>query len=204
MNSYKTLHTDMLTDKTSDDSMHQIQSQDSVDESPSPPRKAAKLCQNRPIPRPIPKPCYLCVFAEEAVCVQYTRYIMNESSRTSRAQIAQLIAEDVNERETQAGRSPEGATTADIERHIATHMLQPSIKIPEIIRELDDVRRLLRGSITSVDPETGNSVIDTGNVSLYLKVIRELQQVYKIGDPSKLAMGNVVITGGANALNTDV
>jgi hypothetical protein len=129
---------------------------------------------------------------------------MNESSRTSRAQIAQLIAEDVNERETQAGRSPEGATTADIERHIATHMLQPSIKIPEIIRELDDVRRLLRGSITSVDPETGNSVIDTGNVSLYLKVIRELQQVYKIGDPSKLAMGNVVITGGANALNTDV
>ncbi|KAJ1466121.1 hypothetical protein T484DRAFT_1756905 [Baffinella frigidus] len=151
-----------------------------------------------------PKPCYLCLFAEEEVCVQYSRYIIHESSGSSRVQIAHQIAEDLNDRETKAGRSPEGATAVDVERHIATHMLQPSVKIPEIIRELDDVRRLLRGSITSLDPETGNSVIDTGNVTLYLKVVRELEQVYKMGDPSKLAMGNVGVLGGANAVNTDL
>jgi hypothetical protein len=187
----------------SDHLMHDP-SQDSVDQSPSPTLKRETLGQNRPTSMPIPKPCYLCLFADEAVCVQYSRYITNESSRASRSQIAHQIAEDLHERETQAGRSPEGATATDIERHIATHMLQPSVKIPEIIRELDDVRRLLRGSITSLDPETGNTVIDTGNVSLYLKVVRELQQVYKMGDPSKLAIGNPVATGGANSLNTDL
>jgi hypothetical protein len=138
---------------------------------------------------PAPKPCYLCYFSDEPVCVQYSKFIMQESARMSRQQIAKLVSKEISCHEMRAGRSPRGATAVDIERHIALHMLYPTIKIPELIRELDGVRHLLRGSITNVCPETGTSIIDTGNVSLYLRVVREIQQVYKMGDPTKLSLG---------------
>jgi hypothetical protein len=140
---------------------------------------------------PVPKPCYLCFYSDEPVCVQYSKYIMQECARTSRQQVAQQVSEDICEREMMAGRTAHGASIVDIERHIALHMLHPSIKVPELIRELDGVRHILRASVTNICPDTGTSVIDSGNVSLYLRVVRELQQVYKMGDPSKLSMGGV-------------
>jgi hypothetical protein len=148
--------------------------------------------------------CYLCFFAEEQVCVQYAKYIINESQRCCRKQIAHQIALDIETRDTHNGNVSQGASASDIEKHIAEHMLHPNVKVPEIIRELDGVRRLLRSSITTTDPETGDRVIDTANVSLYLKVIREINQVYKMGDTTKLTLGASVVSTGISALNTDL
>jgi hypothetical protein len=127
--------------------------------------------------------------------MQYATYILHECARSSRLQVAQQIARDIQEREAQSGRSVEGADVASIDRHIALHILHPAVKVPEIIRELDGLRRRLHGSLTNVCPDTGNSVIDTGNVALYLKVVREIQQVYKMGDTAKLSLGGVKETG---------
>ncbi|KAJ1465668.1 hypothetical protein T484DRAFT_3636042 [Baffinella frigidus] len=137
------------------------------------------------------KPCYMCLFAEEVLCVQYTTFILNETARSSRNQIARQVADDIVSRDLQMGRSPsEGASVADIERHIALHMLSPAVKVPELIRELDDVRRLMRASITNVCPDTGAAVVDTGNVALYLRVVREQIQIYKMGDIAKLSLAS--------------
>jgi hypothetical protein len=149
--------------------------------------------------------CYLCFYAEEEVCIQYAKYIINESQRCCKKQIAQQMAQDIEARETRnGGNVPQGASASDIEKHISEHVLHPSVKVPEIIRELDGVRRLLRSSITSTDPETGDRVIDTANVTLYLKVIRELHQVYKMGDTTKLTLGASITNTGISALNTDL
>jgi hypothetical protein len=136
--------------------------------------------------------------------MQYARYIVNESQRCCRKQIARQIADDIHDRDTRSGITSEGASTSDIEKHISEHILHPSVKIPEVIRELDGMRRLLRSSITTTDPETGDRVIDTANVSLYLKVIREINQVYKMGDTAKLTLGASVASTGISALNTDL
>jgi hypothetical protein len=149
-------------------------------------------------------PCYLCFFAEEQVCVQYSKYIINESQRCCKKQIARQIADDIETREARDGTTSEGASASDIEKHISEHMLHPNVKVPEIIRELDGIRRLLRSSITTTDPDTGDRVIDTGNVTLYLKVIRELNQVYKMGDTAKLTLGSGGGTSLISALNTDL
>jgi hypothetical protein len=148
--------------------------------------------------------CYLCFFAEEQVCIQYVKYITNECQRCCRKQIAQQIANDIETREMRNGNEPQGASVSDIEKHISEHMLHPNVKVPEIIRELDGMRRLLRSSITTTDPETGDRVIDTANVTLYLKVIRELHQVYKMGDTTKLTLGASVTSTGISAVNTDL
>jgi hypothetical protein len=148
--------------------------------------------------------CYLCFYAEEEVCVQYAKYIITESQRCCKKQIAKQISQDIEARERCNSNTPIGASAADIEKHISEHVLHPSVKVPEIIRELDGMRRLLRSSITSTDPETGDRVIDTANVTLYLKVIRELHQVYKMGDTTKLTLGASVAGTGVSALNTDL
>jgi hypothetical protein len=151
---------------------------------------------------PIIKTCYMCLFAEEAVCAQYTTFIMNETARSSRNQIARQVSGDIIANDLQAGRDPaEGASVADIERHIALHMLSPSVKVPELIRELDDVRRLMHASITNTCPETGAAVVDTGNVALYLRVVREQIQVYKMGDIAKLSLATA---GVAASVATDL
>lgn len=148
--------------------------------------------------------CYLCFYAEEEVCIQYAKHIMSESQRCCKKQIAHQIAKDIEAREIANGNIVQGASASDVERHISEHVLHPSVKVPEIIRELDGMRRLLRSSITSTDPETGERVIDSANVSLYLKVIRELNQVYKMGDPAKLTLGVSLASAGISAMNTDL
>jgi hypothetical protein len=140
---------------------------------------------------PVFKPCYLCLYSDEPIVVQYVKYIMTETARSSRQQIAHLIAGDIAAHEQKSGRSPDGASVLDVERHIALHMLHPSIKVPELIRELDDMRRLIRGTITNICPDTGAAILDNGNMSLYLRVVRELQQVYKLGDQAKLSLGGI-------------
>ena len=150
------------------------------------------------------QPCYMCHFAEEAICAQYTTFILNETARSSRNQIARQVAQDIVAQDLQANRqASDGASVADIERHIALHMLSPSVKIPELIRELDDVRRLMRASITNTCPDTGTAVVDTGNVALYLRVVREQMQVYKMGDVAKLSLGSTGISA-SNPLATDL
>jgi hypothetical protein len=149
------------------------------------------------------KSCYMCHFAEEIVCAQYATFVMNETARSSRNQIANQIAADIVLRDTEAGRpASDGASVADIERHIALHMLSPSVKVPELIRELDDVRRLMRASITNVCPDTGLSTVDTGNVALYLRVVREQIQVYKMGDVAKLSLASAGLV--TTTLATDI
>jgi hypothetical protein len=146
--------------------------------------------------------CYLCFFAAELRCVNYNKYIIDESPRCATAQIAKQITDDISARDNELGVVSEGATVADIQRHIASHMLHPLVKVPELIRELDDMRRLLSGSISSTDPETGATIIDAANMSLYLKVVREIQQIYKMNDSSKLFLGSM--HGGSAALQTDL
>jgi hypothetical protein len=148
--------------------------------------------------------CYLCFFSDEQATIQYSKYIINESQRCCRKQIARQIADDIHTRDSQSGTTSEGASVSDIEKHISEHMLHPSVKIPEVIRELDGIRRLLRSSITTTDPETGDRVIDTANATLYLKVIRELNQVYKMGDTAKLTLGSTATSTLISAANTDL
>jgi hypothetical protein len=167
------------------------------DSTPRTPTQPISICMKRS-----KKHCYLCFFAKELICVNYNKYIIDESQRCATAQVAKQIADDISERDKQLGTVSEGATVADIQRHIASHMLHPLVKVPELIRELDDMRRLLRGSISSTDPETGASIIDTANMSLYLKVVREIQQIYKMNDSSKLFLGSM--HDGCTTLQTDL
>ena len=44
----------------------------------------------------------------------------------------------------------------------------------------------LEGITTSVDPETGQTVVEAKNVTVYLKVVSEVMQMYRTGEVGRM------------------
>ena len=131
--------------------------------------------------------CYMCYFSDNQNCVQYTDFIIRESHRTTVKDMAQQIFEELSQHESDS--NTKGASFKDIQKHIKNHMLHPAVKVPAILRDLDSIRETLHDTLITKDAETGAKVVDSTNVVLYLRVIRELNQLYKLGDISKLSFG---------------
>lgn len=84
--------------------------------------------------------------------------------------------------------APESAGTSeqDIKEHIQKgHLLLPSLQISHILRSLLSLRDTLHGMLITED-ENGVKTVDARHMSVYLKVIAEIMQVYRTGDISKL------------------
>jgi hypothetical protein len=54
------------------------------------------------------------------------------------------------------------------------------------MRSLLKLTDKLEGITTSVDLETGQTVVEAKNVAVYLKVVSEVMQMYRTGEVSKL------------------
>jgi hypothetical protein len=80
----------------------------------------------------------------------------------------------------------EGIGLDEVREHIMMHTLCPSVRVACIMRSLLKLTDKLEGITTSVDPETGQTVVEAKNVTIYLKVISEVMQMYRTGEVSKL------------------
>jgi hypothetical protein len=137
--------------------------------------------------------CYLCLYATETNVLEITNFIIKESHRATPGELATQICAEIAEHDGGT------VTHAQVVAHITEHMIHPAVKMACIVRELDDVRRKVHRTMLSVDPETGQLAVDMNNVNAYVRVVREIQQVYRQGDPLKLTFGTV---GDAAALST--
>jgi hypothetical protein len=54
------------------------------------------------------------------------------------------------------------------------------------MRSLLKLSDKLEGITTAYDPETGETVVDGKNVSVYLKVVSEIMQMYRTGEVNRL------------------
>jgi hypothetical protein len=80
----------------------------------------------------------------------------------------------------------EGIGLDEVREHIMVHTLSPSVRMACILRSLLRLTDKLEGITTSVDPETGQTTVEAKNVSVYLKVISEVMQMYRTGEVSRL------------------
>ena len=89
----------------------------------------------------------------------------------------------------------EGTTKAEIKEHIQRgHLLSPSLQVSHILRSLLDLRDTLHTMLITED-ENGTKTVDARNMSVYLKVIAEIMQVYRTGDISKMLFASEEKTG---------
>jgi hypothetical protein len=73
----------------------------------------------------------------------------------------------------------------EILTHVSKHVLHPSVRVASILRNLLDLAEMLRELIMS-RAEDGTPLIDVRTVTVYLKVIAEIMQIYRNADMSRM------------------
>ena len=81
-------------------------------------------------------------------------------------------------------------TSEDIELHIRRHVLHPSVRVSQILRNLLELADTLQ-ELVSGRGEDGMPLVDVRTVTVYLKVIAEIMQIYKTADLSKMLFADL-------------
>jgi hypothetical protein len=78
----------------------------------------------------------------------------------------------------------------DILNHISKHVLHPSIRVAQILRNLLELAESLQ-ELVLTRAEDGSPLIDVRTVTVYLKVVAEIMQIYRSADMSKMLFADL-------------
>lgn len=79
----------------------------------------------------------------------------------------------------------EPPTQEEILNHIQKHVLHPTVRVAQILRNLLNLADTLQELVVSRSDD-GLPLIDVRTVTVYLKVVSEIMQIYKTADMSKM------------------
>jgi len=129
--------------------------------------------------------CWLCEYSDDPVAKSLRRYLSEQAGNMG----PELMAERVHEALVEKCPMAEGIGLDEVREHIMTHTLCPNVRKSCIMRTLLKLANQLESGFTSEDPATGQVVVKGTNVSMYLKVVSEVMQMYRTGEVTKLAFG---------------
>lgn len=127
-------------------------------------------------------PCWLCEYSDDAVARSISKFISDQAVTMG----PDLMAERVHELLIEKCPMCDGIGLDDVREHIVSHTLCPAVRVACIMRSLLKLSDKLESITTSFDPATGRTEVDAKNVSVYLKVVSEVMQMYRTGEVSKL------------------
>jgi hypothetical protein len=81
-------------------------------------------------------------------------------------------------------------STEDVLLHIQKHVLHPTVRVAQILRNLLGLAEMLQEMVVGRG-EDGSPLIDVRTVTVYLKVVAEIMQIYKTSDISKMLFSGV-------------
>jgi len=81
-------------------------------------------------------------------------------------------------------------TAEEIQVHIKRHVLHPSVRVAQILRNLLELADTLQ-ELVSGRGEDGLPLVDVRTVTVYLKVISEVMQIYKTADLTKMLFADL-------------
>lgn len=124
----------------------------------------------------------MCEYSDDPIAGSLTRFITDQAVTMG----PELMAERVHESLVEKCPMSEGIGLEEVREHIMVHTLCPSVRVACIMRSLLRLTDKLEGITTSVDPDTGQTVVEAKNVTVYLKVVSEVMQMYRTGEVSRL------------------
>ena len=78
----------------------------------------------------------------------------------------------------------------DILNHISKHVLHPSIRVAQILRNLLELAETLQ-ELVLTRADDGSPLIDVRTVTVYLKVVAEIMQIYRSADMTKMLFADL-------------
>lgn len=129
----------------------------------------------------MPPRCWLCEnYAEEDVR-HFHAFVAERAHAMEAHEMAQHMHDCLLDSET--GQTP--PPVSDILVHIQRHMLHPNVRVAQILRNLLELAEMLQEMVVS-RADDGTPLIDVRTVTVYLKVVGEIMQIYKTADLSKM------------------
>ena len=126
--------------------------------------------------------CWLCEYSDDPVACSLTKYISEQAVTMG----PELMAEHVHEALVEKCPMSEGIGLDEVREHIMVHTLCPNVRVACIMRSLLRLTDKLETITTTVDPSTGQTVVDAKTVGVYLNVVSEVMQMYRTGEVGKL------------------
>ena len=138
-----------------------------------------------PPPPPAPPRCWLCENNSHPEAKLFNSFVVEKAHCVDPREMARTFRRSMVRKQI-ATVTP---SKAEIQTHIQRHMLNPIVRMAHILRSLLELSETLREVIISRDDD-GNPLIDVRTVSVYLKVISEIMQVYKSADTTRMLFSN--------------
>jgi hypothetical protein len=126
--------------------------------------------------------CWLCEYSDDPIARSLNQYMVQQAVIMG----PELMADRVHELLVEACPMAEGIGLDEVREHIATHMLQPGVRVACLMRSLLKLVTKLEYTTMTHDPETNETVVDAKALSAYLKVVSEVMTMYRTGEVSKL------------------
>ena len=145
-----------------------------------------RICRKMAVVMTRPLRCWLCEYSDDPLARSLARFISEQAVTIG----PDLMAERVHETLVDKCPTAEGIGLDEIREHIMVHTLCPSVRVGCILRSLLKLVDRLEGITTSVDPETGQVIVEGKNVNVYLSVIKQVMDMYRTGEVNRLLFGN--------------
>jgi len=149
-----------------------------------PPAERSPSPQAARSPPPEPAVCVLCKYAgsqENPVVASVMAFISESAGKVSVGEISRQACIALNE---ELGAE---LTDGDVENHILTHSLDQRVVLSSILRDLVDIAQTVKHSSVVQDADTGAAAVDTKALLAYLKIVNEIQNIYKMESMKNLS-----------------
>ena len=138
-----------------------------------------------------PKRCWLCENCATEDVRNFHSFLVEKSHSVEPAEMAAHLHEHMTAQQAIASVL-EGAPPGieDILLHIRKHVLHPSVRVAQILRNLLDLAETLQ-ELVLTRADDGSPLIDVRSVTVYLKVVAEILQIYRSADMSKMLFADL-------------
>lgn len=135
--------------------------------------------------------CWLCRNCTTEEVRSFHAFMVEKAHCVDAQEMAAHMREHLEAQKMSSLMETEDVPTAeDIQVHIKRHVLHPAVRVAQILRNLLDLADTLQ-ELVSGRGEDGLPLVDVRTVTVYLKVIAEIMQIYKTADLSKMLFADL-------------
>lgn len=135
--------------------------------------------------------CWLCRNCTTDDVKTFHTFMIEKAHCVDAAEMAMHMREHLEAQKVSGSMEDEDLPSAeDIQVHIRRHLLHPAVRVAQILRNLLDLADTLQ-ELVSGRGEDGQPLVDVRTVTVYLKVISEIMQIYRTADLSKMLFADL-------------
>jgi hypothetical protein len=143
--------------------------------------------------------CFLCRYSTHKDAVEMHQFIQENIGTMHIDSLAHDVhAELSNRQESMDENCGESIRFEVIREHIATHTLNPTVRVGMMLRELLELKDRMRGDLHKTDANGQHMGLDPKMIEVYLRLQGHIVNVYK-SEPSKMLFNQ--IGAGGSQLN---